>query len=199
MTTRTFERFTDLVLAGGPVRLYSHGSPDKPPLLLLHGAMLDTAELTWQRVAPALAQAHRVYAIDFPRHGASRPWAGTIDQGTLERILDELLDHLDIETIALVGLSLGAGVAIGYSLTRPHRVSRAVLSAPGGLGARRQAQFLTWLFQRTPGALRWTTQYLASSKNTIRKSLSTNLAAGESTPSFDAIVALAIEESKLKP
>lgn len=68
MTTQTFAQYTNLTLAGGPIRLYSNGSADSPPILLLHGAMLDTSELTWLHLTPILAQTHRVYAIDFPRH-----------------------------------------------------------------------------------------------------------------------------------
>jgi hypothetical protein len=53
MTGSAFADSTALTLAGGPVQLHTSGKPWAPPVLLLHGAMLDSAELSWRFVAPA--------------------------------------------------------------------------------------------------------------------------------------------------
>ncbi|WP_263399583.1 alpha/beta fold hydrolase [Saccharopolyspora pogona] len=75
--------------------------------------MLDTVELTWHRALPALADTHRVYAIDLPRHGGgSRPWQRTVDQELCELLVDELVDHLTLERVGLVGHSMGGDIAI---------------------------------------------------------------------------------------
>jgi Predicted hydrolases or acyltransferases (alpha/beta hydrolase superfamily) len=192
-----FERWTDLTVGGGPVRLYRAGTTG-PPLLLLHGGMLDTAQGVWRRVAPELARDHRVHVIDLPRHGGSRPWPGRLDDAFFRGFLHALLDTLGLTRVAIVGLSLGAGIGVGYALDHPERVSALVAVAPGGLGARRRAQFLTWLYLRTPGALWLTTRILARYPRLIRDSLDANLAAGKRTPDFDEIVALATEEARAK-
>lgn len=196
--TATFDEVRDLTVAGGPIRLYSSGRADAPPVLLLHGAMLDTAELDWMHVAPALAEHFRVLAIDLPRHGGSRPWPGRVDQAQLQRIVIGLLDQLGIERTALVGLSMGGGVSIGTALDHPERVSAAVLLAPGGLGARRPAQFLTWLSTRTPGLLRATTAWLARSPRVVRKSFVDNLQHGAGTPGIERAVERAEREAEQK-
>lgn len=192
-----FDTWTDLTVSGGPVRAYRAGDTG-PPVLLLHGAMLDTGRGVWRRVAPALATAHRVHVVDLPRHGGSRPWHGVLDDAFLRRFLDDLLDALELPRVALVGLSMGGGLATGYALDRPERVSGLVAVAPGGIGARRRAQLLTWLYLRTPGALRLTTRYLARRPALVRRSLVTSLVAGEDTPDLDDIVRLAVEEAQAK-
>ncbi|KAF0846713.1 alpha/beta fold hydrolase [Nocardia caishijiensis] len=195
--TDIFESSTDLTVAGGPVRLYRAGDSG-PALLLLHGGMLDTAQGVWRRTVPDLATDHRIYAIDLPRHGNSRPWQGILDDTFYRRFLHELLDTLDLPRVAIIGISLGAGVATGYALDHPERVTALIAVGPGGIGARRTAQFLTWLIIRTPGVLRLTSRYLARHPRSIRKSMISTLTAGADTPDFDTIVELATAEAVAK-
>lgn len=196
--TGIFDTPTDLTVAGGPVRLYRGGTVDGPPLLLLHGAMLDTAAGVWRHVAPALEADYHVHLVDLPRHGGSRPWHGTLDDVFLRRFLDELLDALGLPRVALLGLSMGGGLAVGYALDHPDRVSALVAVGPGGIGARRPAQFLTWLTLRTPGVLRLITWYLARFPRSVRTSMLHHLVAGASTPDVDTFVELAVEEARAK-
>lgn len=195
--TVLFETPTELTVAGGPVRLYRAGDAG-PPVLLLHGAMLDTAQGVWRGVAGELAAEYRVHVIDLPRHGGSRPWHGVLDDEFYGRFLLELLDMLELPRVALIGLSLGGGVATSFALRHPERVSALLAVGPGGIGARRPAQFVTWLTMRTPGVLRLVTRYLARRPAAIRKSMVANLVAGERTRDFDEIVRLATEEAIAK-
>lgn len=195
--TDPFDTRTDLTVSGGPVRLYRAGESG-PPLLLLHGAMLDTARGVWRRVAQALATDYRVHVIDLPRHGGSRPWRGVLDDTFYRRFLDDLLDALDLPQTAIIGLSMGGGIATGYALDHPERVSSLIAVGPGGIGARRPAQLLTWLFLRTPGAMRLTSRNLARRPELVRRSMITSLTAGSDTPDFEDIVRLAVEEARAK-
>lgn len=198
MSDDVFGETSELILPGGPVQMFAAGSPALPPVVLLHGGMLDTSALTWHQLVPALSSGHRVHAIDLPRHGGSRPWIQLVDQDVLERLIDAVFDQLGLERAALVGHSLGGGAAIGYALKRPDRVSCAVISAPGGIGAKRKAQFVTWLLQRTPGLLHWMTKYLATSPTAIRKSMLKHLADSDRTADFEHLVALAEAEARRK-
>ncbi|MGM7665730.1 alpha/beta fold hydrolase [Microbacterium sp. A93] len=193
-----FETHTDLTVAGGPVRLYRGGNIKGPPLLLLHGAMFDTARGVWREVAPALAADYHVHLIDMPRHGGSRPWRGTLDDVFYRRFIHELLDALQLERVALIGLSMGGGIAAGYAIDHPERVSALIAIGPGGIGAKRQAQFITWLSIRTPGVMRMTTWYLARFPQAIRKSMLGFLTAGADTRGFETIVDLVTEEAQAK-
>lgn len=196
--TEVLENSTELNIAGGPVKLYRVGDTQKPPVLLLHGAMLDTAQGVWRHVAPELASEYYVHLIDLPRHGGSRPWNGTLDDNFYRGFIGELLDTLDLPQVALIGLSMGGGVAIRYALEYPKRVSALIAIGPGGIGAKRQAQFSTWLIMRTPGLLRLTTWYLARLPQAIRKSMLKHLTAGAETRDFEQIIELAAEEARAK-
>lgn len=63
----------------------------------------------------------------------SRP--GTVDQPWLKGVIDELLDQLEMDRTALVGLSMGGGVETGYALSRPERPGGLVAISPGGVEA----------------------------------------------------------------
>ncbi|SKC53461.1 alpha/beta fold hydrolase [Krasilnikoviella flava] len=195
--TDVFATWTDLTVAGGPVRHYRAGDTG-PPVLLLHGGMLDTAAGVWRHVAGGLAADHRVHVIDLPRHGGSRPWSGLLDDAFYRAFLGELLDALGLESAALVGLSLGAGVSVGFALDHPERVDALVAIGPGGIGARRRAQLITWLALRTPGLLRLTSRFLARRPAVVRRSMADNLVAGEGTDGFEEIVGLVVEEARAK-
>ncbi|ATG55930.1 alpha/beta hydrolase [Brachybacterium ginsengisoli] len=187
----------DLTVLGGPVRLYTAGESG-PPVLLLHGAMLDTAQGIWHDMVPALAAHHRVHVLDMPRHGASRPWSGWLGDEFYTRFLRELLDVLELEKVAIMGLSMGGGTGYRFALAHPERVSALIAVNPGGLGERRPYQLVTWLFTRAPGLLRATTWCMDRWPAMVRSSLTTHLSAGERTPGVERIVRLAVQEAREK-
>lgn len=192
-----FDGHRDLTVLGGPVRLYTAGESG-PPVLLLHGAMLDTAEGIWHGVVPALAARHRVLVIDMPRHGASRPWSGWLGDAFYTRFLAELLDVLGLEQVAIMGLSMGGGTGLRFALAHPERVSALVAVNPGGLGEKRPYHLLTWLCVRFPGMLRAITAYMARFPGSLRSSLAMHLTAGEDTEGFERILRQATEEAQAK-
>ncbi|WP_193106014.1 alpha/beta fold hydrolase [Brachybacterium sp. FME24] len=194
---RVFDSHIDLTVLGGPVRVHQAGA-NGPPVLLLHGAMLDTAEGIWHDVLPALREDHRVYVLDMPRHGGSRPWTGTLGDEFYRRFLPALLDALDLERVAIMGLSMGGGVGYRFALDHPERVSALIPVNPGGLGERRPHQLLTWATVNTPGFLRLLSWVLARFPGYLRTSLASGLSRGAATPGFERISLLAIQEAREK-
>ncbi|APU16847.1 MULTISPECIES: alpha/beta fold hydrolase [Actinoalloteichus] len=104
-----------------------------PPVLLLSGAGLDNAMLSWRHLIPALAAEHRVFALDWPKQGGSRDWAGIADHSTMLRCITGVLDHFGLETVNLVGMSQGGGMTLAYAIEHPERVRNIVPIAPGGI------------------------------------------------------------------
>lgn len=135
----------------GPLSIYEAGHPDGAAVLLLHGAMFDEARFAWDQLFPELAMRWRVIALDTPRHGRSRPWTGKLDRPRLMTILESALDALELERLALVGLSMGGGLAIELAARNPERVQAMALFEPGGIGTRLPHQLLTWLYLAVPG------------------------------------------------
>ncbi|MFF5173898.1 alpha/beta fold hydrolase [Micromonospora sp. NPDC000089] len=92
------------------------------PVVLLHAGIADRR--MWRAQLPALADRHRVIALDLRGYGESElppePFAHHED-------VVGLLDALGIDRAALVGCSFGGAVAIDTALSHPDRVSRLAL------------------------------------------------------------------------
>lgn len=101
-----------------------------PPLLLLHG--FPETHACWHRIAPRLAEAHRVVAPDLRGYGASEaPPGGPLGEGYTKREmaadLIALMADLGHERFVVVGHDRGARVAYRLALDHPEQVIRAVL------------------------------------------------------------------------
>ncbi|REK91827.1 alpha/beta hydrolase [Streptomyces inhibens] len=97
-----------------------------PPLVLLHGGFLDHG--MWNDQVPFLAPDYRVIVPDARGHGASSnasgPFRHTDD-------LAALLRHLGVGPAVLVGLSMGASIAVDTALEHPDLVRALVVSGAG--------------------------------------------------------------------
>lgn len=94
-------------------------------VFLLHGLFGSASNLT--RLATALEADYRVYRIDLRNHGESFHF----DSMTLAEMADDLrrlANALDIETLSLVGHSLGGKVAMQFALSYPERVEKLVVA-----------------------------------------------------------------------
>lgn len=104
------------------------------PILLVHG--IGSNADTWGDVPQLLAaRGFRTVAVDLPGHGESSRAPGDYSLGSLACTLRDLLDHLGIERVHLVGHSLGGGVSMQFAYQFPDRVAAMVLESSGGLGA----------------------------------------------------------------
>lgn len=103
------------------------------PLVLLHG--VGSSARNWQDAATALAAGGRtVVSVDLPGHGDSDASGGDFSLGALASAVRDLLDHLGLDRVVLVGHSLGGGVALQFQYQYPTRVGGLVLVSSGGLG-----------------------------------------------------------------
>lgn len=195
MSTKVYEKHHLLELPDGPVSVYESGSEAHPPVLLLHGAMSDEARFTWYHLAPFLAKTRHVFSLDFPRHGHSRPWKGVVDQDALLRVIDEVISRFSLPPMPFIGLSMGGGVTIAYALVHPERVTGAVLMAPGGLGDKLRAHFLTWAVIKIPGLVKSMTWYYAKLPPVkLRRTMVGLLHDGEKSAGFEDLLTILAEE-----
>lgn len=106
----------------------SHGlalrsAGEGPLLLLLHG--LGSSSLDWQAQIEHFSQHYRVVALDLRGHGQSMQ-EGPFDVPTLAADVARWLEEQP-EPAWVVGLSLGAMVALELALRLPHKVRGLVL------------------------------------------------------------------------
>ncbi len=103
-----------------------------PAVVLIHGLM--SSHATWDGQIDRLAVANRVIALDLPGNGASGEALGDYSLSAQAAAVRDLLDHLALHSAAVVGHSLGGGVAMQFAYLFPERVDRLTLVSSGGLG-----------------------------------------------------------------
>lgn len=154
----------------GKIRYYRAGLSG-PAIVLLHGGGPDNALLSWRHAIPVLAVDHQVYAPDLPGQGGSIPWHGRANQRTFEEVLRWLLDAWQVPDAALVGLSMGASVATGFTLRNPQRVRGLVLVDPMGVQHRLNRHLLAYLALRSRFAGPLAAKLLGMSQGLVRRVL----------------------------
>lgn len=97
-----------------------------PPLLLVHGLMV-TGEM-FEPVTDHFATRHRVIVPDLRGHGRSRGLPPPYAAAQLACDLSQLLDHLGIDSTAVLGYSQGGAIAQQLVLDFPNRCDRLVLA-----------------------------------------------------------------------
>jgi 3-oxoadipate enol-lactonase len=97
-----------------------------PPLLLVHGLMI-SGEM-FEPVLDHFAARHRVIVPDLRGHGRSRHLPPPYTVERLARDLAELLDHLEIAEVDVIGYSHGGAVAQQFVLDHRPRCHRLVLA-----------------------------------------------------------------------
>jgi 3-oxoadipate enol-lactonase len=110
-----------LEVAGG--RLHYEVSGTGVPVILIHGLALDTR--MWDDQVPALAEVATVIRYDVRGFGQSVRDEDT--EYTHAGDLWRLINHLNLDRVVLVGLSMGGRIAIEAALAAPHRVTALVL------------------------------------------------------------------------
>ncbi len=119
------------------VKLHGHAlsyldSGTGPAVLFIHGIL--GSQRQWQRLIDRLDDTDRVIVPDLFGHGESDKPLGDYSLGAHAGTLRDLLDHLGVERVTLVGHSLGGGIAMEFFYLFPERVDRLVLVSSGGLG-----------------------------------------------------------------
>jgi pimeloyl-ACP methyl ester carboxylesterase len=109
-------RTTTLSVEGDPVTVRYLVAGDGPPVVLLHGIGIDAAGVSWKHALPELAADRTVYALDLPGHGASEKPSVRYTTAYFQAALSAFLDDQDLNGAALVGVSMGGSVALGYAL-----------------------------------------------------------------------------------
>lgn len=120
MSDVTREGFVDV--DGG--RLFYEEAGSGPTAMFIHPGLWDRR--TWDDQFPVFAQRFRAVRYDVRGYGkSSRP---VHDYSNVEDLL-ALLQELGIDRTALIGCSMGGGIAVDFALEHPKKVGALVLVA----------------------------------------------------------------------
>jgi pimeloyl-ACP methyl ester carboxylesterase len=106
------------------------GSPEKPPLILIHGIARHAH--TFDHIAPHFARDYHVLAIDMRGHGDSE-WDAEGDYLVEDHVkdLEDLVAQLRLQRITLLGNSTGGRVAQVFAGLHPDLVAKLVVEDVG--------------------------------------------------------------------
>jgi pimeloyl-ACP methyl ester carboxylesterase len=123
-------KFADLP---GGVRMHyrDDGDPAKPVIMLVHG--YGDSFLSWSAWIQRLSPDFRVITIDLPGHGLTRaPGGYQPSQDSYADLVDALAAKLALPPFAIVGNSMGGGVAWQVATRYPQRLNALVLVDAAG-------------------------------------------------------------------
>jgi pimeloyl-ACP methyl ester carboxylesterase len=122
-------------IQNGGLHIHYEVHGDGHPVVLLHGGTVsfkyNYADLGW--IAPLNAAGLQVIGVDFRGHGNSGKPHDAASYGTANLASDvtAVLDHLGLQTVSLIGYSIGTAVALRLMQSAPARFDRAALIATG--------------------------------------------------------------------
>lgn len=107
--------------------LHFRDEGEGPALVLLHGSRASLHQ--WDGWVDELKDEFRIIRVDGAAHGLSVPdQSGDYSPDRQVRLLEKLMDHLEIERFYLGGTSAGSNQAVRFAADNPERVTKLVLS-----------------------------------------------------------------------
>jgi 4,5:9,10-diseco-3-hydroxy-5,9,17-trioxoandrosta-1(10),2-diene-4-oate hydrolase len=106
---------------------------DKGPVLLLIHGFGASVEI-WQHNIKSLVKFYKVYAIDLVGFGRTEKHEGPYTPSFMVDFINDAITALNLEKVTLIGLSMGGGLSILYTLRFPYKVDKLVLVDSAGLG-----------------------------------------------------------------
>jgi len=105
-------------------REYGAYADHKPSLVFLHG--LFGSSSNWHSIARGLEDQYHIIAPDLRNHGRS-PHHNRVEYSDMAGDLYHLIDDHGLESVILIGHSMGGKVAMWFALHHPHLVERLVV------------------------------------------------------------------------
>jgi pimeloyl-ACP methyl ester carboxylesterase len=149
-------RNSRMKLSAGQIFWREAGDPNRSTVIFLHGSWNDSSQ--WEEVMESLSENFHCFALDLLGFGNSIPTRPSNISISVEvDCLHEFLSTLNLDSVYLVGHSLGAWIAIDYTLKYPDLVRGVVAISPEGLSLSKwenHSKFTLWLLAH-PRIMRW--------------------------------------------
>lgn len=117
------------------------GEKDQAAVIMLHGSSSNSA--MWALSVKELSKTHCIYCIDIPGEpGKSVEKQYPLTDDSYINWLDEVIRRLGLETVSLVGISLGGWMSAAYAIRNPQKVNKLILLSPSGIGEQKASFML---------------------------------------------------------
>ncbi len=107
------------------------GSPDKPPLILVHG-WGDHSLVLYSKMIPQLAEDFRIIAVDNRNNGKSDHLRGRFEMSAMTDELAAIITQLELGAVSVFGYSMGGMIAQDLAYRYPHLVRHLMLGGTAG-------------------------------------------------------------------
>lgn len=175
---------------------YYHAGTGADTVMLLHGAGVDSALLSWSQVIQLLSGKYRVIAPDLPGYGNSARIDGEYSLDFYTEIVKGIIEALQCGPVILAGLSMGGGISLNMALRYPELIRLLIPVDSWGIFPRLPYHRLTYWYSRSKlneNLYEWT----GKSAWLIRWSLATSLF-GDKSKITDELVA-EVQKAMLEP
>lgn len=107
--------------------LYEHGNKkERPTFVLIHGFL--SSSFSYRHLIPLLTKEGTVIALDLPPFGKSdKSNHFTYSYHNLATIIIDLIEHLQLQNIVLVGHSMGGQISLYVNRLRPDLITKTIL------------------------------------------------------------------------
>lgn len=161
--------------------IYENGK-GKIPIVLIHGAGLDSAMFSWKEVMSLLPSDYTSYAIDLFGYGKSdKPENMAGDSFYKNHIdcLESIINQLQLDEFVLSGISMGGAISIGYTLKNPQKVKALIPVDSWGLASKMPFHRLCYWYINT-SITRKSFQYFGKYKWLIKPTIRYSLISDKS-------------------
>jgi len=105
---------------------YDVNGSNGEPILILNGIMMSTK--SWDSFINTLSKDNKIIRVDFLDQGQSSKVPNLVYTQSIQvELIHELLKHLNLNTVNIVGISYGGEVALHYALKYQKTIRRMVL------------------------------------------------------------------------
>ncbi len=109
------------------MQMYYEVSGEGDPLIVLHGAYMNIPSMG--EIIPALAETHRVYALELQGHGRTTDIDRPITYQNLADDVAAFMDAIGLEKADVFGYSMGANTGLQLAIRHPDKVDQLIAAS----------------------------------------------------------------------
>ncbi len=109
------------------MQMYYEVSGEGDPLIVLHGAYMNIPSMG--EIIPALAETHRVYALELQGHGRTTDIDRPITYQNLADDVAAFMNVIGLEKADVFGYSMGANTGLQLAIRHPEKVAQLIAAS----------------------------------------------------------------------